>query len=71
MFVKMMSTVQHVDAVKSKNNNIKTIRSDVFVALKQLTNDSRATRVKGAIDLLQQLHKKQNRNDDNAVSGQM
>lgn len=67
MFVKMMSTEQHVDAVKSKNNIIKTIKSDVFVALKQLTNDTRAVRVKGAIDLLQQLHKKQNQSDENTV----
>lgn len=67
MFVKMMSTEQHVDAVKSKSNNIKTIRSDVFVALKQLTNDTRAIRVKGAIELLQQLQKKQNQTDENTV----
>lgn len=67
MFVKMMSTEQHVDAVKSKNNIIKTIRSDVFVALKQLTSDTRAIRVKGAIDLLQQLHKNPNQSDENTV----
>lgn len=66
----MMSTEQHVDAVKSKNNIIKTIRSDVFVALKQLTSDTRAIRVKGAIDLLQQLHKNPNQSDENTVGVQ-
>lgn len=63
----MMSAEQHVDAVKSKNNIIKTIRSDVFVALKQLTNDTKAVRVKGAFDLLQHLHKQPNHNDENTV----
>lgn len=67
--VKMMSTEQHVDAPKSKNNTIiKTIRSDVFVALKQLTNDTKSVRVKGAFDLVQQLQKKSNSNDENTVS---
>lgn len=51
----MANEPQHVDAATSKNNLIKTINSNVFSGFIQITNEVKAKRVNGALQLLQHL----------------